>query len=771
MISKLNAPLFGLITLVLALFQTCGEGVTYDYETMPAQPFDYEHMDLTLTIEPDAHLVRGVVNYELTPKQNGLTSVSMNIAESAVDGVTVEGEGADYRVEDNQLIVMLSDTTVRGGEFSLSVTWQSNSPFGLYKDHKGNFWSSKNPLAHRHWIPGFDHPRNELTFNAEFIIPVGTEILFNGTLEGSEVYSANRKKVMYSSGVEVPFSGLGFAFGEFMVTEVTSGLNKIRMFSSESEFSDEERADLVREASSIKKAVENELGREYPWEGVNIVILPDNFWEERTHGTGTIFLYENLGSLSHQLKRGIYAQWLGEFHRQEQFFDLSGTVGFTRTALHYIIDDSPATIDNPDSLISIYEWNAWQEAFKDEDPLVREVVQGSLPELIRQEPGVKAFGAYSEYWYEETGIPFNNLSYPEIGGSTEIEITEDDTPEYALDAFYDEMTSKLLLVFNLRSGDGEELYTLNMTAYEFSDSSSFDISFTGVLDTVNVSLNPGVEYITFEGVNIEMDQIIIDKYPLFFLTNQLRSSDPEERIRAAKLLSNYTDNPDIQLALNDVLSFETDPEVRAALLTTMADFTQGATGTEQQFLDNLNSEDEALKITALQALVNYPENDMVKSGIRSAVIRAESDSVFGQAVRSYQKIASSEEIISLAKRLQRSDDTGSKVLDYLEMTTVQDSASQYLQIAEAYFSEGNPYSVRRKAFDILLDLTDEETYWSGMIAQMQDDNDPRIRFLALDTIQYLSASDALKVLNEAKQGEYDARILFRIDELKKALSK
>lgn len=770
MISNSKALLFGLISTALALFQTCGEGINFDYTSMPAQPFAYEHMDLSLTLEPDDHLVRGVVQYELTAKQYGLSTLTMNIAESAVDGATINDEAADYRVEEDKLIILLPDTTRRGEEYSVSVIWQSNSPFGLYKDHQGTFWSSKNPLAHRHWIPGFDHPRNELTFTAEFIIPIGTEILFNGTLEDSEVYSANRKKVRYSSDTAVPFSGLGFANGDFNISEVTSGLNKIRLFASEEGYNEEERAEILREASSIKKDIENELTREFPWEGLNIVILPDNFWEERTHGTGTIFMYENLGSLSSQLKRGLYAQWLGEFHRQEQYFDFSGTMDFSRTALHYLLNDSSALIGNPDSLISIYEWNVWQQGFIRQDPLVQNVVKGSLPELIRQPAGVQAFANYSEYWYQETGIPFKNLSYPEISNNSEVTERVSSDTEYALDAFYDERTSELLLIFTLTGGSGEELYTLDMTAFEFSDSSSTEVSFTGVLDTVNVSLSPAVEYIVFKGDNINMDQIVIDEYPLFFLTNQLRSDDPGQRIRAAKLLSNYTDNPDIQLALNDILGFETNPEVRAALLSAMSAFTQGATGTEQQFLDNLNSSDESLQITALEALVNYPQNDMVRSGVRSTVLRAESDSVFKQAVRTYREIATRDEIISLAKRLQRTDNSKMKVLEYIRSTMEQDTSSEYVAMSTGYLNAEQPYPVRRTAFDILLQLNEDEVFWMDLISEMREDRDPRVRFLSLSAIRKLSTANALKVLNAAEQGEYDARILLKADELKQTLA-
>lgn len=769
MLNKIKTTFLGILTTFLALTQTCESDYKFDYAVMPPQPFSFEHMDLSITLEPSQHLVRGVVQYRVVPRQDGLLELSLDIAESAVDAVTIDEKVAEYRVTDDSLLIMLPDSTVRGNEMLISVTWQSTSPFGLYQDREGNFWSSKNPLAHHHWLPGFDHPRNELTFDAEFVIPLETEVLFNGTLNGSEVYSTEKKKVSYSSDTEVPFTGLGFAFGNFEITEVTAGLNRIRLFTTKERFTEEERSGLLRQASELQREVENYLGRGYPWEGINMVVLPDNFWEERTHGTGTVFLYENLGSLSAQLKRGMYAQWFGEFHRKEQFFDASGYLDFVRTALHYSLQDEASIIENPDTLIRIHEWNSWQQAFTKEKQLIQTTVQRSLPQLIREPAGVQAFSQYIEKWYEQTGIPFNSLSYPEPEIKTDTDSNEDPEVIYALDVLYDEMNSRLEMVFGLESGSGDELYSMNLESYSFSDTTAQEISFTGQKDTVRLTLDPSVEYIYLEEINISPEQLVIGEYPLYFLTNQLRSGDPELRKQAANLLINFTDNPDIQLALNDVLGNEQNPDVRSALLATMSAFTRGASGTEQQFLDNLNSDDPSLKMTALKALINYPDNEMVKSGIRTTVLRAESDSIFSQAVATYNALASNEEVVALTRRLQQMDNAG-RVLAMIQQTGEADSAGVYPEIVQSYLSDDHPYTVRNEAFRVLLQLEDSESFWIETISTMRDDRDPRIRYISLDAVEKLSDSSAISVLNSAMEGEYDARILYRADELKELRS-
>ncbi|MDZ7680714.1 MAG: hypothetical protein U5J63_03120 [Fodinibius sp.] len=78
----------------------------------------------------------------------------------------------------------------------------------------------------------------------------------------------------------------------------------------------------------------------------------------------------------------------------------------------------------------------------------------------------------------------------------------------------------------------------------------------------------------------------MDEYkPAPFLIHEFRNGTTvKQRAAAARKLGHHADNPDLQLAIKDFMSNETEPKVSAALLRSFADITNGATGTEQTFL-------------------------------------------------------------------------------------------------------------------------------------------------------------------------------------------
>ena len=757
----------GLFTFVIAFTQTCEDYAKFDYPSYPYQPFEFKHMNVSVTVEPELHLVRGVVTYSVYAKVDGIDEIAIQTSESAIDGVTINEKEVEFEIGDGKLNILLPDTTQEAEEMEVSITWQSNSAFGLYKDYEMNFWSSKNPLALQHWLPVFDYPGNELTFDARFIIPKNHELFFNGNLEGVEQIGENRKRVQWKSNKEVPVTGLGFALGNFLISEVTSGLTKIRLFSSETSLTEEERNELIRQASSLKKVIENTLSFEYPWEGLNIVVLPDNFWEEKTHGAGTIFLYRNLGPLSEQLQRGLYAQWFGEYQRTEQFLDFENpSIELLRTALHYSVSKEAAFIQNPDTLFKVDRWNTWQHSFLKEDPVFQQTARRSLSTIIQSMSGVIAFKEYADVWYEETGISWHFVSPEEIQSTS-----ENISPLiYLLDVQYDEMNSELTLIFNQTSGNGEEIHDLVMTEFGFSDSISHEVNFTSKTDTLQFSLAPDVEYLSFESGSFSIDQIEFGEFPLFLLLNQLRSKRSFNRVLAARLLQKKNGNPDLQLALNDVLVLETNFEVKAALLETMAVLTDGATGTEEQFLSGLQDQSEQIQVASLRALANYSENEGVKNAIRDKILLTENDQFFMQALKTYKLLANGEELINLTQQIQRRDTIGTKTLTAMNSTVEFDSNGTYVSLADDFLEKNHSYPVRKSALSFLLTYDNGTENWMKRMDALLEDKDPRIRFLALDAITLVDVSEAFRVLSSIKEEEYDIRVVFKAEELLETLS-
>ena len=319
MIRTLYSAIFTLLILGFIPFQKVKD-IPFDYPSHPYHPFDIIHADISLDLESKQHLVNGKVIYTIQSKVDKLSEIQMHANELSIYQVYANEREIDFRIDDDNFIIQLIDALEVGEVIELSISWQSASNFGLHKSSDGSFWSSLNPLSHRHWLPGFDHPREAFTFDAKMDIPNEMEVLFNGDLGETHLISKTKKRVYWSSKTEVPATGLGFAVGNFEISEMMAGLTKIRLFHDP--LDQQKAVELIVEAARLKKEVENVLSFEYPWDAINIVILPDNFWMERTHGSGTIYLFERLGNLEKQLIRGLYMQWFGEYQRAEQYLNL-----------------------------------------------------------------------------------------------------------------------------------------------------------------------------------------------------------------------------------------------------------------------------------------------------------------------------------------------------------------------------------------------------------------------------------------------------------------
>jgi len=756
-------PLF--ITL-FSYFQSC-ENIAFDYPVHPYHPFDIEHAELTLDLESDQHLVNGTVTYLIRSKIDSLTKIQLHDSELSIDEILVNKSEVDYEVQNDSLIIQLTDTINAEEKFEISISWQSISNFGLHRSSDGAFWSSLNPLAHRHWLPGFDHPREAFSFVANIEIPNEMEVLFNGDLKGVQAKSDARKIVTWNSDSEMPMTGLGFVMGDFLISEMTAGFTKIRLFHHSKDR--QKAADLIVEAARLKKEIEDVLSFEYPWESLNIVILPDNYWMERTHGTGTVYLFERLGNLENQLARNMYAQWFGEYQRKEQYLNLEneGENGLLPTALHFQVMDSAAFIQNPDSLLRIEYWNKWQASYRLKSKSFKSTIEESLEGFMRSFSGIVHFNDYAEIWYQETGVP-NFKTRPIVlskGNSESIE-----SSIYNVDLSLNEADSELSLYFKLEEGDGDEIYSITLNEHQFDAVSSQEIIFTGSTDTVTISIPITTEFITFQTIDFPIGQLKIGKTPLFYLLNQLRSEKPTDRITAAKLLVNHAENPDLQLALADILAFEENEEVIAAIFTALSALTNGATGTEEQFISGLSNSWQAIQLASIQALTNYPDNDYAKSSLRSKVMRSEGE-VFELALRSYNKVAIGDEMLSLINSIVRRDTVGLKTLKTLQVADSLYQNEEAIEITNSFISDDFPYSIREKALEHLNSYDIDADRWNQRLNNLISDRDPRIRFWAVEHApRFKSAPESLIFLKSAEINEFDPRVLLMIQGVKEELA-
>lgn len=753
----------GLLTLIILVITSSWafsqqNAAEWEYVSYPELPFVLDHVQMDLTVESSEALIEGVGRYTITSRKPDLTEIVFNSADMEIQGVTFDGDETEFRISSDSLIIQLPDTLQRGSTLEMVITWASSSPYGILKDVYGNMWTSLNPKARYHWLPVPDHPEVATTIDASFTIPADRELVFNGTLAGDELISTDEKVLEWSSNVPVSVTGLSFAMGDFVRSNARSGVKGVSFYASENSLMPEVRDGLLSIAVSSMKEYENKLSFEFPYESLNIVVLPDNHWEEIQTGGGIIYLYQNLGSLATQLRRGIVEQWFGNYHRYLNAPD--NKYEFLKVMMAGT--SNTQQLKNPDELQSIYRWNLWEKGFDAlEDVFLKNIIRESLPELVQQYKGVTDWNEYADFWYDESGFFWEVLP--------EFDIPESRPEEeyvYRVEYLYDEMSSALTLVFEAKGDPIESLVNVDVTEFGFTDTSRTEITFTGALDSVKVETSSGMDYLTLKpSYGSDLDIRFEEEKPFMFWIRQLRDPSSENRIQAAKALQDFTENPDLQLAIRDVLQDEVDAKVRAALLETLSVLTKDASGTEETFLGNLNSENLSIKLSGLRALANYPKNENVAYQVRNTLLRTDRDTVFNVALETYQQIAAVDDLLSAAERLGQNESGDKKAIRILKATAPEDTTNKSMTMADRYALGEYPYSIRKQALVLLIDYEENEDYWQQTLEILQEDRDPRIRNISLDAVKHLSESDKAELLEDRRKEELDPRVLNKIRDL------
>ncbi|MDX1672927.1 MAG: hypothetical protein R3211_11335 [Balneolaceae bacterium] len=743
---------------------------TFDYPAYPALDFSIDHMVLDLEIEPDGMALAGQVNYTISARIGGADTLIFNAPHMEIMEVTVDEMQADFRLHNDSLFVAITDSAVAGDRFEAAVNYRTRPVFGVIRNHNGSVWSSHLPLTTRHWLPVIDHPRVTFTTDISLTVPSGYQALASGRRAGQEVLSTDRIRYRYVSERAIPASLLSFAAGKWHMTGENT--DEINLY-SESGLSSKNinRDRLLTVAGTFIRRVEKRLGLFYPWETLNVVVLDDHHWEEKSYGAGTLYLYLNRGDLMAQLQRGIAAQWFGVYHREERWHDAEGIV-LHQVALYHQLADSVVTWKQQDlpytSTDSFYEvfgvdrWNRWVEGYgRLQDTSFRTAVNGQMGPAMQQGPGIYHWEDYARGWYRASGQPWFSVRDIDMDSSG----AETDSVLYRVDYYYDEMESQATLAFSARDSAYEQLVTLPLLQFTPSGVDTLEVTFTGGSDSVRIGLKPTVQ--TVELLKGDHPELRIEQYkPVPFLLHEVRNEEElQKRIRAARQLGYHAENPDLQLALLDILEKTESPELEAALLTSLSSITRGAAGTEQIFLDALKTDSPVVKLAAVRALRWYSDNETVVRYVRGVALEKESQELFKAAVESLSALFSAESFLSLTERVVEEDSAG--VFAMLAISKLPDRGmkGEAVKLASGYLDPASPFPVRSEALKLVVRNVESTELWENHLDLLIADNDPRMRYLAVRYLQQYGAGSSNKDLEARLLDEYDVRVFHQIQSM------
>ena len=743
-----------------------------DYSSHPELPFQYKNLHLKLNLELKQNLIKGEAIYTLSPYLDHSKKILLMAYRTDIRSVKVNGNLAKYDLQHDSLQIHLKKAFPAGTDFKVKIIYEAQPQFGWHFNSSGTYWTSLLPKSASHIFPVFDHPRVSVKTQLQLIIPSNMEAVANGKLTGQKMIKKGVKEVSWQTVKPVPVTDISFAVGHFQHNETMFGVKTIRLYSQTGLLSEQQNNKLLQTAYQTLQKVQNYLNVEYPYSDLNIIVLPDHHWELKGYGASVCYLYENRGNLEAQLKRDIYAQWFGVDQRSEQYGAAQPQIllqAWLQWHLQRKIQNGWKNEDSPESPQTLYDiydnkkWKRWQTYFSDSsDSNFIEALQKTTPNLIASHKGVMNWDAYARYWYQKTGHWFMIPNLPKIEKSKML--------KYQISYTYNQTKDSLQAIVKPLVGQSNELITVPFVKTENQGLVKGDLTFSGIGDTLHMKVNHNLLNVSVQ-VPDTMRVQFTEKKPVSFWYYQLRKgSTSAQRVQAATALGSEQGDPDLQLALVDILHKDPSPDVKVAVLQSLAKITSGATGTDQIFLKQLDSNSQKVKISVLNALANYPGDESAIMAVNGVLNRSDvPNDLKKAAIITMQKINSGSKFKSFAKHFMAKDTTHIFTPTILH-SLVQNGDSSYVDsLANHFLGSVYSYGLRKMSLNLLKKFDHNHKNWYNIIDSLVQDNDPRIRFMGWGLYKRLNKNRIEKLIKERLPEEEDLRVRDRIRTIAQAI--
>ena len=354
-----------------------------------------------------------------------------------------------------------------------------------------------------------------------------------------------------------------------------------------------------------------------------------------------------------------------------------------------------------------------------------------------------------------------------------------DVVTYKASFIPNESDSRVTIRFESVGKSLDELQTVVITEVGFEGASSRELELTGAVSEWVLNVSPATETMT---VSVPIQEvsgrpgslsgtslIILEEKPLTYWVAQydLFEDSATKRAEAMVGLRAYVDNPDIELALRDRLEQESDMDVLAEGLATMAAVTGGAKGTEGIFLEYL-APDRPVNIqrVATRALSAYSENQEVLRRLRVLVQRSEDPQLRNDALRSMSDITDAPLFKNSTERFLTDDRLIDAVPQILAYRSDKGETEQALEIASTFLSAVVPFDVRIQLLQWMLKEADDPEFWEPKLPSLLSDRDPRIRALSVWAFVYVSSEKADEWSAMVKEEEFDKRVLYQLEKMR-----
>lgn len=753
--------------LISLLFVFCFTNLLYsqdwDYQKYPKLDLTLQHLNANIHIDEFGN-IEGDVLYRASVNIDDPDSLVFDASRLNILGVWVNDAEKQFSAQNDELVIYLDQVFARQSVLNIRIQYEANPRYGVLRDVNRTTWTSQLPKSTRHWLPVIDHPRAQFTTEFVFTHPSGNTMVANGRKVESGVVSVEEERSTFQTNNQLPATALGWALGE--MNEAGSGnVNRLRRDGTQtpiqihvySESEVQTDHDFTAVASNALQTVRNSLRIPYPFRDLNIIILDNDFWETKPYAAGIIFVYRDRGDIEKQIQRGVISQWIGTYIREEQWSDadaIHAIHGMLSNQLFDFEGDSNQAFE-PYDVFSPYTFSKWENFLKTDDAFrFKAALESSMNTILNDGHIILGWNDLSEIIYNRNGQPF-------FGGfdPAEAEVEEEETIVYSANAEWNQSDNTIQISFESVNQSIDELVTVSVEEITFQGQRQHEVTFTGASESSVISVSSGIENIRFTIDDRDDIELRVEK-PFMFWIYQLRNStEPDEREEAARALGAFTNNPDLQLALDDILRVESNPQVFAEVVRSLSKLTSGASGMDQRFLDYLsNQQHPAVRIAAVEALANFPNNEQIISRLQNVILQTDNAELQETAIRSLAELTDADRFNTIAGNLVSREPVLEHVPLIIRLLAEKGEEESAVEMASTFITEQFPYEVRKEALEIVLEFDRSSGNWEERLPELFADTHPGIRYRAASALNYVNASARSSLVDQALQEEYDERV-------------
>lgn len=202
--------------------------------------YDALHYAIDLTIEVAGQRVTARTKIKAQATQH-LRSFNLDFEQFAIDTVLVDGQPAEYRYQEDELVVTPAKPLRQGAEFTVEVCYEGSPgptrsddiPFGWFWSDSSAYVAAE-PFGARTWYPANDHPLDKATYTFRVTVPKPFLVAANGLLTST---TEEDGRVTYLWQAEAPMASylatVSVGRYEMVTSESDDGVPIVNFFPSD----------------------------------------------------------------------------------------------------------------------------------------------------------------------------------------------------------------------------------------------------------------------------------------------------------------------------------------------------------------------------------------------------------------------------------------------------------------------------------------------------------------------------------------------------------